>query len=61
MSDRKPPWLSEPEPIQRLRHCWVTADEHGQVPGLLLEWRQTPNGWEAVQGRVVPLDDNECL
>jgi hypothetical protein len=57
----KPPWLSEPakvdrSPLQRLRHCWVTADEHGQVPALLLEWRETPHGW---QGRVVRpvLDD----
>jgi hypothetical protein len=28
----------------------VTADEHGHVSALLLEWRETPNGW---QGRVV--------
>jgi hypothetical protein len=43
----KPPWLSEPEAVERLRHCWVTADDHGRVPALLLEWRQTPSGWEA--------------
>jgi hypothetical protein len=46
----KPPWLSEPtvtEQLRRLRHCWVTADEPGRVPALLLEWRQTPSGWEA--------------
>ena len=30
---------------------------HGQVPALLLEWRQTPDGWEA---RVVrPILDFE--
>lgn len=32
-----------------IRHCWVT-DEHGRLPGLLLEWRRTGSGW---QGRVV--------
>ena len=55
----KPSWLSEPvpEPLERLRHCWVTADEHGRVPALLLEWRETPDGW---QGRVVrPVLDME--
>ena len=54
----KPPWLSEPtEPamvdrsmLERLRHSWVHVDEHGRVPALLLEWRETPAGWE---GRVV--------
>jgi hypothetical protein len=25
----------------RLRHCYVTADEHGRVPALLLEWLRT--------------------
>jgi hypothetical protein len=25
----------------------VTADEHGRVPALLFEWRQTPDGWQA--------------
>lgn len=34
---------------QAIRHCWVT-DEHGRLPGLLLEWRRTASGW---QGRVV--------
>jgi hypothetical protein len=44
-----------PEPVStrpkpsRIRHCWVT-DEHGRLPGLLLEWRRTAAGW---QGRVV--------
>lgn len=64
----KPPWLRGPEdlppapgtdraPLERLRHCWVTSDEHGRVPGLLLEWRETPDGWE---GRVVrPVLDME--
>ena len=32
-----------------LKHCWVDH-EHGRVPGLLVEWRRTPSGW---QGRVV--------
>jgi len=35
------------------RHCWVAdaADGHGvKRPGLLIEWRQAPTGWE---GRVV--------
>ena len=38
---------SEPHPSQ-IRHCWVN-DEHGRLPALLLEWRQTVSGW---QGRV---------
>ena len=32
-----------------LKHCWVTG-EHGRLPALLLEWRQTASGY---QGRVV--------
>jgi len=32
-----------------VRPCWVT-DQHGRLPGLLLEWRRTASGW---QGRVV--------
>ncbi len=35
------------------RHCWVSgaADEAGvKRPGLLVEWRSLPTGWE---GRVV--------
>src|SRR4029077_10728107 len=53
----KPSWLSEPSPVERLRHCWVTSDEHGRVPALLLEWRETAHGW---QGRVVrPMLDVE--
>ncbi len=33
------------------RHCWVHAPPGtaGAVPGLLVEWRQRPEGW---QGRV---------
>ncbi len=32
------------------RHCWVHAPgTAGTVPGLLVEWRQRPEGW---QGRV---------
>jgi hypothetical protein len=34
-----------------VRHCWV-SDRHGRLPGLLLEWRQRPDGWH---GRVVHL------
>ncbi len=45
---RRPPRSGRP--LERLRHCWVVADEHGQVPALLLEWREIPDGWE---GRVV--------
>jgi len=40
------PGSPEPPPI---RPCWVT-DRHGRLPGLLLEWRQRPDGWH---GRVV--------
>lgn len=32
-----------------IKHCWVT-DEHGRLPGLLLEWRRMHDGY---QGRVV--------
>ena len=35
------------------RHCWVAgaADDEGvKRPGLLVEWRAAPDGWE---GRVV--------
>ena len=35
--------------LPRFRHCRVT-DDHGRLPGLLLEWRRTASGW---QGRVV--------
>ncbi|WP_188780099.1 hypothetical protein [Marmoricola endophyticus] len=42
-----------PEPDCPARHCWVSdpADGSRRVrrPGLLLEWRRTPSGWE---GRV---------
>ncbi len=33
------------------RHCWVRTPPgtSGTVPGLLVEWRQRPEGW---QGRV---------
>jgi hypothetical protein len=58
--DRKPPWLSEPSPIERLRHCWLTANEHGKVPALLLEWRQMPTGWEArVVRPVLDMEDEK--
>jgi hypothetical protein len=38
-----------PAAAPALKHCWVT-DRHGRLPGLLLEWRRTAEGW---QGRVV--------
>ena len=38
-----------------VRPCWVT-DRHGRLPGLLLEWRQRPDGWH---GRVVHLVEDE--
>ena len=57
----QPPWLSPPTadraPLERLRHCSVVADEDGQVPALLLEWREIPDGWE---GRVMRPLLNEC-
>jgi hypothetical protein len=43
-TDRNPP----PPPV---KHCWVTGPA-GRLPGLLLAWRQGPDGW---QGRVVHL------
>ena len=45
---------ADPDPAASpppLRHCWV-SDRHGRLPGLLLEWRQRPDGWH---GRVVHL------
>ncbi len=42
----------DPDPCPA-RHCWVAdaADRQGvKRPGLLVEWRQAPGGWE---GRVV--------
>ncbi len=40
-----------PRPESTGRHCWVHAPPgtSGAVPGLLVEWRQRPEGW---QGRV---------
>jgi hypothetical protein len=56
----KPSWLAEPSPVERLRHCWVTADEQGRVPGLVLEWRQTPSAWEArVVRPVLDMEDEK--
>ena len=45
--------LTDPEEPCPARHCWVAgaADERGvKRPGLLVEWRTTPIGWE---GRVL--------
>lgn len=39
-----------PAPPSSLKHCWVLSEEHGRLPGLLLEWRRTGGGY---QGRVV--------
>ncbi len=44
---------SEPPEECPARHCWVAgaADDLGvKRPGLLVEWREAPDGWE---GRVV--------
>jgi hypothetical protein len=41
------------EPVSPARHCWVAGASDGdgvKRPGLLVEWRQGPVGWE---GRVV--------
>ncbi len=53
---RPPGPAPEPAPPPRSdpgtgRHCWVHAPPGatGRVPGLLVEWRQRPGGW---QGRV---------
>ena len=37
------------------RHCWVQGlgDAPGRWPGLLVEWRQAPDGAAGWQGRVV--------
>ena len=44
---------TDPRP-DALKHCWVSS-AHGQLPGLLLEWRRVASGW---QGRVVhPVPD----
>jgi len=37
-------------PPPALKHCWVVTGPRGRLPGLLLAWRQGPDGW---QGRVV--------
>lgn len=49
--DDEPPALPGAEQCPA-RHCWVAeADRHGvKRPGLLVEWRAGPGGWE---GRVV--------
>jgi hypothetical protein len=31
------------------RHVWVhISDQQPSAPGLLLEWRKTPDGWEGL-------------
>jgi hypothetical protein len=52
MSHRVRPGAS-PYDVGAARHCWVADAVDGlgvERPGLLLEWRQGPTGW---QGRVV--------
>jgi len=51
LDDDDPPALPAAEQCPA-RHCWVAeADRHGvKRPGLLVEWRAGPGGWE---GRVV--------
>ncbi len=50
-----PPPTAAPPPRPRHedagRHCWVhdPPGASGRLPGLLVEWRQRPGGW---QGRV---------
>ena len=50
-TEDEPPQLPASEQCPA-RHCWVAdADRHGvKRPGLLVEWRAGPAGWE---GRVV--------
>jgi len=44
------------EAILPVKPCWV-VDRHGRLPGLLLQWRQTPEGF---LGRVVrPVTDQD--
>ena len=43
------PSAAQSRPTDRIKHCWV-VDEHGRLPGLLLEWRRVETGF---QGRVV--------
>lgn len=55
----RPPAPGAPPPAPAaappVRPCWVT-DSRGRLPGLLLEWRQRPDGWH---GRVVhPVEDD---
>lgn len=38
------------------RHCWVVdaPGQPGRWPGLLVEWRQDPQGWSGRVVHVVP-------
>jgi len=57
MSGRRDDWIGRErllrnaggEDLAPVKRCWVLEDG-GRQPGLLLEWRRTPAGW---QGRVV--------
>lgn len=48
LADRVAATTGQPSPPP-LKHCWVSGPA-GTLPGLLLGWRQGPEGW---QGRVV--------
>ena len=43
-----------------IKHCWVTSgtDRH---PGLLLTWRQRPDGWHGRVAHPVPSEDGWIL
>lgn len=42
-----PPRQNSPS-APRTRHCWVNHPELGQLPGLLLHWRNDNHGWSAL-------------
>lgn len=49
----KPPWLAHTSPrdrLRRLRPWWVTSDEHGRVPTLLLEGCGDVDGLQNPEG-----------
>lgn len=48
------PRVPEPPP---LKHCWVTTSA-GRLPGLLLEWRRRPDGWNGRVVHAVPADED---
>lgn len=50
----------ESRPPDGLKHCWVT-DQHGRLPGLLIEWRRTAAGWQGRAVHPVPEGDGWIL